>query len=132
VNGFVAVGDVARAVEMLLGTEASGQRYILSGDNWSYRQVFDAAAKGFGKKQPSREATPFLSGIAWRLERLKTVFSGRPTLLTRESARVAQRNTRYDSGKLLRKLPGFRFTPLQEAIETACKGYLEHMQQIPA
>ena len=70
VNGFVDVGDVARAVETLLAVGSSGQRYILSGDNWSYRQVFNAIAKGFGKKPPTREASPFLGGVAWRMEKL--------------------------------------------------------------
>lgn len=129
-NGFVAVNDVARAVVSLLGTEASGERFILSGENWSFRQLFDHIAAGFGKKPPSREATPFLSGIAWRLQKLKTLFSGRPSLLTRESARIAQSHTRFDNSRILQKLPGFTFTPLQQAVELACKEYLDHLRPL--
>ncbi len=127
-NGFVAVNDVARAVVSLLETEAAGERFILSGENWSYRQLFDHIAAGFGKKQPSREATPFLGSIAWRLQKLKTLFSGRPSLLTRESARISQSHTRFDNSRILQKLPGFAFTPLQQAVELACKDYLEHLR----
>ncbi len=130
VNGFVDVKDVARAVVALLGTEASGERFILNGDNWSFRQLFDGIAAGFGKRPPSREATPFLGGIAWRLEKIRSPFSKRPSLISRESARIAQSNTRYDNSRILRKLPGFAFTPLQRTLEGACRQYLEKPQPL--
>jgi dihydroflavonol-4-reductase len=123
-NGFVDVTDAARAIVALLESNISGERYILNGDNWSYRQLFDSIAEGFGKRPPRREATHFLAGIAWRWEAIKSFFSGRPPLLTRESAQIAQRKTGFDNGKILRQLPGFAFTPLQETIHKACKAYL--------
>jgi dihydroflavonol-4-reductase len=124
VNGFVAVEDTARAVVQLLETEISGERFILNGDNWTFRHLFETIAAGFGKRPPIREATPLLAGIAWRLERVKSVLSGRPTLLTKESSRVARSSTYFDSGKILRQLPDFRFTPLEESIREACNAYL--------
>lgn len=124
VNGFVDVKDVARAVVILLEGDIVGERYILNGDNWSFRQLFNCIAAGFGKKAPIREATPFLGEVAWRLEKLKTFFSGHPSLLTRESARIAQSSTYFDNKKILQQLPGFNFTPLQETINEACKAYL--------
>lgn len=124
VNGFVDVTDVARAVVCLLETDVSGQRYILNGDNWTFRHLFESMADGFGKKPPSREATPFLAGMAWRMARLKSLFTGQPSILTRESARVARSKTLFDNNKILQQLPGFRFTPLEETIKTACDAYL--------
>jgi nucleoside-diphosphate-sugar epimerase len=123
-NGFVDVQDTARAIVRLLETDISGERFILNGDNWTFRHLFEAIAAGFGKKPPSREATPLLAGIAWRMERMKSLFSGRPALLTRESARVARSNTSFDNGKVLQRLPGFRFTPLEETIRASCDAYL--------
>jgi dihydroflavonol-4-reductase len=123
-NGFVDVQDTARAIVRLLEADVSGERFILNGDNWTFRHLFETIAAGFGKKPPSREATPLLAGIAWRLERMKSLFSGRPALLTRESARVARSNTAFDNGKILQQLPGFRFTPLEETIRESCGAYL--------
>jgi dihydroflavonol-4-reductase len=130
VNGFVDVKDVARAVAALLGDEAAGQRFILNGDNWSFRQLFNGIAAGFGKKPPTRNVTPFLSAIAWRVERIKTLFSGQPTLISRETARIALSDTRFDSSKIMQKLPGFRFTPLQQTLELTCKRYLQQLQPL--
>ena len=127
VNGFVDVKDVARAVVALLESDVAGERYILNGDNWSFRRLFETMAAGFGKRPPSREATPFLAGIAWRRERLRSLFSGKPSILTRESARVAQSLTYFDNSKILAQLPGFQFTPLEKTIKLACEEYLSYL-----
>ena len=123
INGFVDVTDTAKAIVRLLATDISGQRFILNGDNWSFRQLFTTIAREFGKKPPSREATPFLAGIAWRVEKIKSLLNGKPSLLTRESARVATSSTFFDNSKILRQLPDFRFTPLEETIRAACQAY---------
>ncbi len=130
-NGFVDVRDVARAVVSLLEQKPVHERFILNGDNWTFRQVLNSIAEGFGKKPPSKEATPFLSGIAWRLEKCKSLLSGHPSLLTRESARVALSKTRFDNSRILGQLPGFSFTPLQQTIRDACKAYLLRAGQNP-
>ena len=123
INGFVDVTDTAKAIVRLLATDISGQRFILNGENWSFRQLFTTIAREFGKKAPSREATPFLAGIAWRVEKIKSLLNGKPSLLTRESARVATSSTFFDNSKILRQLPDFRFTPLEETIREACQAY---------
>ena len=123
INGFVDVTDAAKAIVRLLETNIIGQRFILNGDNWSFRHLFTTIAREFGKKPPSREATPFLAGIAWRVEKIKSLLNGKPSLLTRESARVATSSTFFDNSKVLRQLPDFCFTPLEETIRAACQAY---------
>jgi len=123
INGFVDVSDVATAIVALMESDVTGQRYILNGDNWTFRQLFNTIADGFGKKQPHKEATPFLSSIAWRMEKLKSLFSGKRPLLTRESARVARSKTYFDNNKILQQLPGFQFTPLEKTIKRSCEAY---------
>lgn len=132
VNGFVDVVDTARAVVRLLESDVSGERYILNGDNWTFRRLFETIAAGFGKRPPAREATPFIAGIAWRTARLKSLFSGRPSMLTRESARVARSSTYFDNGKILELLPDLKFTPLEETIREACGAYLRQGQPVAA
>jgi len=64
INGFVSVGDVARATVLLMESNFSGERFIVNGDNWSFHQLLNSIADGFGKKRPGREASPFLGEIA--------------------------------------------------------------------
>ncbi len=123
INGFVDVEDVARAAILLLETTISEQRFIINGDTWSFKKLQDTIADGFGKKHPSRATTPFLMGVAWRMEKIKSLFTGKKPLLTKESARVAQSQTWFENRKILQALPGFSFTPLEESIKNACEKY---------
>ncbi|RYY86244.1 MAG: NAD-dependent epimerase/dehydratase family protein [Chitinophagaceae bacterium] len=125
INGFVGVEDVARATVELLLSDITEERFIVNGDNWTFHKLLDTIADGFGKPRPTREATPFLGAVAWRLEALKAKLTGRKPLLTKESARVAHSRTSFDNSALLKALPGFRFTGLEEVIGRACGKYGE-------
>ncbi|MBI3138148.1 MAG: SDR family NAD(P)-dependent oxidoreductase [Sphingobacteriales bacterium] len=124
INGFVDVEDVARATVLLMESGISEERFVVNGGNWSFKKLQDTMAAGFGKKAPYREATPFLLQLAWRMEKLKSLFTGKTPLLTRESARVAISRTRFENAKILKALPGFSFSPLEETIKKACENYL--------
>ena len=41
-----------------------------------------------------------MAALAWRAEKVKSFFSGKSSLLTRESARVAQTTTYFDNSKI--------------------------------
>src|SRR5450432_234448 len=127
INGFVVVEDVASATISLMGTDVCNERFIINADNWSFRQVFNSIADSFGKKRPQKEATPALASIAWRTEKVKSFFSGKPSLLTKESARIAQTATYFDNSKICSALPGFSFTPLDISIKNACNHYLQYL-----
>jgi dihydroflavonol-4-reductase len=124
INGFVDVQDVARAVVLFAENNITEERFIINGDNWPFQQLQDTMANSFNKKRPSGKATSFLMALAWRLEKLKSLFTGKKPLLTKESARVAQSKTYFDNDKILKALPGFSFTPLEETVKTACTRYL--------
>jgi dihydroflavonol-4-reductase len=125
VNGFVDVEDVARVTLLLMESDISEERFIVNGDTWSFRQLQDTIADGFHKKRPGRLATASLLGIAWRIEKLKSIFTGKKPLLTKESARVAVSKTWFENDKLLKAFPGFSFKPLEETIKKACEKYLQ-------
>jgi dihydroflavonol-4-reductase len=61
--------------------------------------------------------------MAWRLEKIKSIFTGKKPLITKESARVAQSQTLFENDKILKTLPGFSFAPLEVTIKKACEKY---------
>jgi dihydroflavonol-4-reductase len=125
INGFVYVEDVARATIQLLESNITRERFIVNGENWSFRQLFNSIADAFNKKHPSRNATPVLAAIAWRWEKIKSSLTGRRSLLSKESSRIAQTKTYFSNNKLIENLPGFLFTPLEEAVQRSCACYKE-------
>ena len=126
-SGFVDGEDVAKAMVMLMDSEITAERFILSAENWTYRGLFTAMAKGFGKKPPSRKVTPWLAALVWRLEAIKGWITGQDPLLTKETAETAQQTVKFDNTKILKTLQGFSFKPLQQTIEESCSYYLSKM-----
>lgn len=128
VSGFVDVRDVARAMILLMNSEITGQRFILNSENLSYREIFSLMAKCFGKKPPSKKVTFILAEAVWRIEAIKSWFTGKKHLLTRETARTAQAKVYFDNKKILQALPSFHFIKIKDTIEFTCKGMKEKYQ----
>lgn len=129
VNGFVGVEDVAEVAVELLLSDIHAKRFIVSAENIAFRQLFGYIAEGFGKKKPQLHATPLLGAFAWRLATVKSVISGDRPLLTAETARIAQSQTRFDNHALLEALPQFRYTPLPQVIKQATAKYLQALKE---
>jgi nucleoside-diphosphate-sugar epimerase len=129
-NGFVDVEDVAKVTTAFLENNISAERFIVNGDNWSFQQLQETIADAFGKKRPRKKAGPFILGIAWRLERLRSIFTGHRPLITKQSVKVALSRTWFENDKLKRSLPGFSFTPLDKSIQKACEKYLAAPRQV--
>lgn len=129
INGFVGVEDVAEAAVQLTLSGITQKRFIINSENWTFQQLFNTIADGFNKKRPYREATKTMGEIAWRLEKLKAMITGKKALLTRETAKVAHSKTSFDHSALLQALPAFTFTPLETVIKKSCEKYLEALQK---
>ena len=121
VSGFVDVRDVARAMILLMNSDISGQRFILNGANVAYKDLFFSIARCFNKKLPHRRVSPLLAEIVWRMESLKSMFTGKKHLLTKETARTAQAKVYFDNSKLLKALPEFSYTSIEDAVNHTCE-----------
>ena len=118
--GFVDVRDVARAMILLMNSEITSQRFILNGENLSYKKIFSSIAKCFGKKPPYKKVTSFMAELIWRAEAMKAAFTGSNNILTKETARIAQAKVQFDNTKILKALPHFEFTKIEETIAHIC------------
>lgn len=129
INGWVDVQDVVCAMILLMNSDITAERFILSAENLSYKDAFTMIAKNFGKRPPYKRVTPFLAELVWRMEALKGWLTGKRPLLTKETARNALSKVYYDHSKILKALPEFSFTPVKETFERTCKDLLQKYGQ---
>lgn len=122
VNGFVDVRDVASALIELVESDVENERFVLSAESWSYRDVFTAIANALGVKPPSVNTPSWLGEIVWRAEWLRSRITGKYPMVTKETARTAQQKVYYSSEKIKRML-SFNFRPLGRTIEEAASYY---------
>lgn len=127
VTAFVDVQDVVNAAIALMNSDISGERFILSEGNYPFREVFAMMAEALGKKPPRVAANSLMTQLVWRASALKSAFTGKPATITKETARNAQAKTFYKADKILKALPGFRYTPLKEAIQRMAAAFDNHL-----
>ena len=122
-NGYVDVRDVSRAMVQLMESDINNQRYVLVGDNLSFKDFFSWLTQQLGKPAPYIKVGSFLAQAARMLYWCKATLSGKEPLITKETARNSQEKFTYISEKINRDL-NFEFTPIDETINRTCKAYL--------
>ncbi|HEX5151985.1 MAG TPA: NAD-dependent epimerase/dehydratase family protein [Parafilimonas sp.] len=120
VTGFVDVKDVVKAMIILMHSDISKERFIISAENTSYKQLFEMIAAAFHKEPPHKNITPFMAAAVWRFEAVKSLFTGKAPFITKETARTAMAKVYFDNSKLLNAIPTFTYTPLKESVERIC------------
>jgi nucleoside-diphosphate-sugar epimerase len=129
VSGFVDVLDVVDAMQRLMHSDINGERFIISAENVPYQEIYNLIAKAFNKRPPYKFVTPFLAAIVWRIEALKSFFTGKTPLLTKETAGTAQAVVNFNNVKFLNAFPTFRYRKKEETIQRVC-ATLKHLHQL--
>lgn len=124
INGFVDVRDVSALMIKLMDSDISKQRFILNSENISFRLYFDLIHKAFGKPKSAIKAGKFLSGFAWRMEKLRYFLTGATPLITKETARSAHKVSYFSNSKILSVFPDYQFISVEEAVKHTAKNYL--------
>jgi hypothetical protein len=70
-----------------------------------------------------------IAKIVWRLEAIKSKFSGKNPLITKETATTALAEVRYNNEKLGKFLPDFQYTSIESAIHNTCKQMLQNLKK---
>lgn len=114
-SGFVAVEDVAQSMILLMDAEVSGERYIISAGNLHYKDLFTEIANGFGVKAPTKEAKPWMLGLAWRALKIASLFSKQDPSITKDTARSSITLSYYSNNKVIEQT-GITFKPVRDCI----------------
>ena len=116
-TGYVDVRDVVIFMVKLMQSNINNQRFILNAENLSYKTVFEIIARAFNKKPATIPVNFFLRNVAWRIERWRTMFSGKRPLITKETAQLSATVFYFDNTSSLKPFPDFKYTQIQKTIE---------------
>lgn len=127
ITGFVDVRDVARFMVQLMESNVTSQRYILSAEDLSYRQILQMMAGQLETKPPSIAATPLMQQFIWRWEWLRTRLFGGSPVITRETAHNARRRYQFINEKSRADF-NFEYLPIRQTIAEAGRQFKEAAQ----
>lgn len=117
--GFVDVEDVAKSMISLMNSGISGERFIVNAENRAYKPLVTEIANCFGVKPPVTLAKPWMMGLAWRLSKLASVFTGKAPAIDKVTAQSASIARDFDNSKL-KKAIGIVFKPVSESVKEIC------------
>lgn len=124
-TGYVDVRDVVQFMEKLMASNIDNQRFILNGENWTYKKMFEDIARILNKKPATIPVTPFLRQVAWRVEWLKSLITKKRPLITKETARTSAATFFFKNDKSLAAFSDFKYTPIAVTIEETARQFLE-------
>ena len=122
---YVDVLDVAESLYRLMQSDITGdpdrddgpadRRYILNGGTIPYRALLGQIATAIGKRPPTVRVPPLLTRMLWPIEAVRSWLTGGTPLITRETARSASAQYRFDGHKI-EQVTGFQYRPLSETL----------------
>ncbi|WP_316796636.1 NAD-dependent epimerase/dehydratase family protein [Pedobacter agri] len=115
-SGFVDVEDVVKAMILLMESEVSGERYILSSEDIHYKDLFTEIALGFDVKPPVKEAKSWMLGLAWRALKFASLFTRNEPSITKDTAKSSVTLSYYNNNKVIEQT-GIVFKPIAQSIQ---------------
>lgn len=117
-TGTVALIDVIDVVNImitLLKSDIKNERFILVSEHWPFKQFLQTLAKSVNGTSPKKIAKPWLLGIGWRLDWLKSLITGKRRKLTRHLCRSLISETNY-SNKKIKETLNYNFKTINASI----------------
>jgi len=109
----VDVLDVVQGHIKAMNRGKTGERYILGGDNISWKDIFETLTRAFKVTGPKREVSFRLSFAVAAMIEGAALVTGRRPIMTRETARLSAGRYRYNNKKAIEEL-GCTFRPFKE------------------
>lgn len=123
ITGYVDVRDVAKIMIMLTMSNINGQRFLVSAENISYKDVLFQIADKLSAKRPDIEVSPLIASVAWRMDFIRSFLLNKPVRITKSTARAAMQK-QYYSNRKTKDMLGFEYIPISKSIEDVCAIFL--------
>lgn len=123
-NAVVDVRDVVNAMTFLMNSEIHSERFLITGENISFRDLQTLIAKKVNKREPTVFVKKWVSMLFCRFGLLIFRLFNMKPMLTPDTINSAYKNVSYDTSKI-KKFTGLQFTSLNDTIENTIKGRLK-------
>lgn len=119
-QGFVDVEDVAKSMIGLMSSKITGERFIVSGENRTYTDLFKEIAMQYNLQPPTIPAKPWMLNLGVVLAKALSFFTGTDYGLTADTAHSAFKKNEYSNQKIKDAI-GIDFKPIKQTIAEVCQ-----------
>lgn len=122
-TGWVDVEDVAGIIVNAIERDFNGERFILSAENHSYKEIFTKIAVQLGKNPPTKPLKGLIAKTFAYLEYLKSFITNSNPIVTAETINSTSAHSHYDNAKSVQML-NCQYTPINQTIQKVSAAYL--------
>lgn len=123
-NAVVDARDVVNVMQQLMKSDIEAERYLLIGENISFKDLFSKIALRMKKNPPKKAVDSFGLNFARYIFRFIYFFSSKRSPITKETVNSALDTVVYSNEKCKKKL-NYSFYTLDDTIENAVNGRLK-------
>ncbi|MCJ8289819.1 MAG: NAD-dependent epimerase/dehydratase family protein [Crocinitomicaceae bacterium] len=122
-NATVDARDVSRIMIKLMKSDISGERYLCTGSNQSFKELMDEVTKQLKVKPPRKPVKRWMVSFARRVLGFVTFFTGKQPSITKETVNTLFSKREYNNKKVKSALKE-EFYSLEEMVRFAIEGRL--------
>ncbi|HXJ98968.1 MAG TPA: NAD-dependent epimerase/dehydratase family protein [Gelidibacter sp.] len=128
VTGYVDVNDVVNAMVQLMQSDIKNERFTVVSENLSFKELLDQTALALKVKPPTKEATPLILALGWRLDWLNHLLTRKRRRLSKQMTKSARSITKYDTSKIKNALD-IEFKTMKDSINETCHLFMEDLKK---
>lgn len=121
-TGFVFVDDVVQAMLKLMQSNIKNQRYVLVGENTSFKILMHKIAQTFNCKPPKYKARKPLLCLVWVYQNILSIFKSQKTKITLNTIKQMNSARDFSNKKSIKDLD-LKYTSLDESINIIFENY---------
>ncbi len=125
-TGYVDVRDVAKIMVRLMESDISGEQFLVSSENLTFKEILELISESLHRKKPAIHANRFMTGLGWRLNTLFSWITGKEPVITRDNMRISHKISLY-SGQKIKDVLGYQYIPVRDSVRFLTEKYLAEL-----
>ncbi|MES2761128.1 MAG: NAD-dependent epimerase/dehydratase family protein [Bacteroidota bacterium] len=127
-SATVDAKDVAACMIQLVEGKHFGKRFVLTENNYSFKEILSQTHKALSKKEPYINAGKGMLTIGKWLDAIRCSITGNEPIITKETV-VAGLEKNSFSNTRIKQAINFQFTPLTETLKFVSQAYLNDLKK---
>jgi dihydroflavonol-4-reductase len=120
--------DVADCMIQLTENKQFNKRFVLIENNYSFKDILSQIHKAFGKQEPRFEAGKVVLTFGKWFDGLRSFFSGKEQLITKETVTSALDRNTYKNNRVKEAI-NFNFIALADTVKFVSQAYLNDLRK---
>ena len=121
-TSFVDVRDVVKLMTLAMNSEVVGERFILSSEDLTYKQLMEEIAKKLNRPPATKAMKRWMEGIVWRWAWFSALINGMQASITKETTKQVGLSYTYNNSKSIRTY-NFTYLPILKTIEEVAEQF---------